>query len=394
MLKLYIGDVLYPGIKKSWIPTLDSVLSTQSLKNKYLYSTIIIFKKDTDYDYNFSFDADVVYTSSEIDLLTEHKGTDLTITIPGYYDYFDGKYYYCYICLYSNTFDLWDISNTLSEAYAIKYDQSSVTISSNYILNEWFITKNVNELIVSDNVDNVETLILPNLTTDATDISDYWLVNCKEFQLFDVINYKTSQVVETFNGLLYSLHQDRLMAVPKDYQLDKYNNLYISNLCTTILENSISNSSDYYLNKEINMIYGENVVELKEGCLYKLRVKIINFPKLEAIGDGVIRENEVLETINLPGTLVSMQQESINTTPSTLLYVNFGYDLGKDLKTPIYLQNISTLDATYLGVQFGNLFKYDDKGGNQIWLHAVIYDQLTPEQLLVAEDKNWEVIRN
>lgn len=387
MLKLFIGDVDYKLQKKPWIPTLESVIKTQELKSKYLYNTIIIFKKETQIDYVFDFTDDVLYSSSEIDSLTQHYGVDGYILIPSYYDYFDGTYYYNYICLYSNTLDLWDISNTLSGAYAIKYDQSSVTINETYLLNEWVITKNVNELVVSDTIENVETLILPNAST-GIDITTYWKVNCKEFELFDVLNYIPNQEVETFNGLLYSNDQDKLIAIPKDYQLDKYFNLYLSNLCTSIESNSLTDTVIFY-EKEINMLYGENIINLNDSCFYGLKLHSFNFPKLTYIGNSVVSNNEFLDTIYLPGTLEVMQLESIQDTP-TLIYVNFGYNLGEYLRTPIYLQYLSNLDVTFLGVQINNLAEIG-KDSNTLYLHQVVYDSLPAGVFTILDTKGWLV---
>ena len=390
MLKLFIGDIEYPLQKKSWVPTLASVQSTQVINSKYLYNTIIIFKKSTDYDLQFSITSDVLYTSSELDSFTEHSGSDGYITIPGYYDYFDGASYYSYLCLYSNTFNLWDINNTLTDGYAIKYDQSSVSIYSDYILNEWYITNNVDELIIYDNINNVEKLILPNLTKETTIIDTYWKVNCKEYELFDVADNLTE--VETFNGLLYTVGQEILIATPKDYQLDKYNNFYVSNYCLNIRDKSISNGDDLYFNKEINMIYGENVTTLGGSALYKLQVHIINFPKLETIAAHCISSNAALTTLYLPSSLISMDQNSINSTPETFLYINFGINLGENMTTPIYLQDCEYLDVNHTAIQFYNLAKIE-KGSNYIYLHPNVYDYLTVDQIIVAEDKGWVVTK-
>ena len=94
-IKLYIGEINYPGSKLPWIPTLDSVISTQvQIKNKYNYITIIIFRKSTNDDYNYIINSDVLYTSSMTDVLTQHIGSDGTITMNGIWDYYDGTYYY------------------------------------------------------------------------------------------------------------------------------------------------------------------------------------------------------------------------------------------------------------------------------------------------------------
>ena len=388
MLKLYIGDIEYPLQKKSWIPTLDSVIQTQTLKKKYLYNTIIIFKKSTNYDYQFNMTSDVLYTSSELDSLTEHYGINSNITISGYYDYYDGTYYYSYLCLYSNTFNLWNIENTLTDAYAIKYDQVSVTIKDSYVLNEFRITKNVREFIVEDDINNIDNLILPNQTSDTTILDDYWLVNCKTFELFDS-NEVSGQTVDTFNGLLYNIDQSKLLAVPKNYELDRYNNFYLSNFCNEISAKSISSGINYY-NKEINMIYGESVTSLGNEALNNIQVRIINFPNLQIISDSCIRNNSSLEILYLPGSLKDMQLESIGDTSEKFTTVNFGLNLGTGLSTDIYLQNCAYLDPVHLGSQFNNLAEII-KGSKTIYLHQDVYDNISADDLLIAGEKGWYV---
>lgn len=390
MLKLYIGDIEYPLQKKSWIPTLDSVIQTQTLKNKYLYNTIIIFKKSTNYDYQFSMTSDVLYTSSELDALTEHYGVNNNITISGFYDYYDGTYYYSYLCLYSNTFNLWNIDNNLTDSYAIKYDQVSVTIKDNYVLNEFRITKNVRDFIVEDEINNVDNLILPNQISDTTILDDYWLVNCKTFELFDS-NEVSGQLVDTFNGLLYNIDQTYLLAVPKNYELDRYNNFYVSNFCTQITGRSISSGFNYY-SKEINMIYGENVTSLGNEALNNIKVRIINFPKLQIITDSCIRNNSLLEILYLPGSLKEINFESIGDTSEKFTTINFGLNLGTALTTDIYLQNCAYLDPVHLGSQFNNLAEIT-KGSKTIYLHPNVYDNLSAEDLLIAETKGWIIFK-
>lgn len=390
MLKLYIGDIEYPLQKKSWIPTLDSVIQTQTLKNKYLYNTIIIFKKSTNYDYQFSMTSDVLYTSSELDALTEHYGVNNNITISGFYDYYDGTYYYSYLCLYSNTFNLWNIDNNLTDSYAIKYDQVSVTIKDNYVLNEFRITKNVRDFIVEDEINNVDNLILPNQISDTTILDDYWLVNCKTFELFDS-NEVSGQLVDTFNGLLYNIDQTYLLAVPKNYELDRYNNFYVSNFCTQITSRSISSGFNYY-SKEINMIYGENVTSLGNEALNNIKVRIINFPKLQIITDSCIRNNSLLEILYLPGSLKEINFESIGDTSEKFTTINFGLNLGTALTTDIYLQNCAYLDPIHTGSQFNNLAEIT-KGSKTIYLHPNVYDNLSAEDLLIAETKGWIIFK-
>lgn len=388
MLKLYIGDIEYPLQKKSWIPTLDSVIQTQILKKKYLYNTIIIFKKSTNYDYEFNMTSDVLYTSSELDSITVHYGVNNNIIIPGYYDYYDGTYYYSYLCLYSNVFNLWNIENTLTDAYAIKYDQESVTIKNSYVLNEFRITKNVIEFIVDDYINNVDNLILPNQTSDTTILDDYWLVNCKTFELFDS-NEVSGQSVYTFNGLLYNIDQSNLLAVPKNYELDRYNNLYLSNLCNEISYKSMSSGLNHY-NKQINMIYGENVTTLGLEAFNDVQIRVINFPKLEIISESSIRNNSVLEILYLPGSLKEMHLESIGDTTETFTTINFGLNLGAELASDIFLQNCSFLDPVHLGSQFNNLAEIE-KGSKTIYLNLDVYDKISSADLLIADVKGWIV---
>ena len=388
-IKLYIGEIPTIGSKLPWLPTIDSVLSTQKyIKNKYNYMTVIIFKKTTDDDLLYPVNFDVTYTSSMTDSLTEHSGVDNNILIKNYMDYFDGNYYYSYLVMYSNTFDLWNISNDAT-TYAILYDQSTVNIVYPYMLNEWRISKNVEDLIINTTIYNVNTLVIPNKNSSSnlTFSSYYDVANCNKFRLYNEINTVLNQEIETFNGLLYSINQTSLIAVPRNYQPDIYNNITLSTECQTINVNSFQNGSDYY-ETNFNTLYGQNVTTIENNAFENLRLTVANFPNLNTLGDYVFLNNEYLTTLYLPTTLERMYENSINTLSDALTTVYFESNFGINLITPIYLQHCNALNIDNLVLQFNNLATVGD---GTIYLHNDIYYSLTPEQIAIATDKGWKV---
>lgn len=388
-IKLYIGKIPTIGSKLSWLPRIDSVLSTQKhIKNKYNYMTIIIFRKLTNDDYIYTINSDVLYTSSMTDVLTQHIGTDGTITMNGIWDYFDGNYYYSYLVMYSNTFDLWNISNDAT-MYAILYDQSTVDIVYPYMLNEWRISKNVEELIINTTIYNVNTLVIPNKNSSSnlTFSSYYDVANCNKFRLYNEINTVLNQEIETFNGLLYSINQTSLIAVPRNYQPDIYNNITLSTECQIINVNSFQNGSHYY-ETNFNTLYGQYVTSIENKAFENLSLTVANFPNLNTLGDYVFLNNKYLTTLYLPATLERMYKNSINTLSDALTTIYFEFNFGVNLTTPIYLQYCNALNIDNLALQFNNLATV---GGNTIYLHNDIYYSLTPEQIAIAVDKGWKV---
>ena len=300
-IKLYIGEHNYSQNKTAWIPTIDSVLQTQKfLKSKYLYRTVIIFRKNTMGDVLYPMAHNLVYSTSEFDALIVHSGSTGNILINEYANYFDGTYYYYYLVMYSNTFGLWDVVNNNS-IYAILYDQTSVVIQggASYIMNEFRITKNVNYLgVTGGSVTNVTTLILPNKTLDTTEFTSYTLFsNLKNFQLFDLGVAYPAQEVNTYKGLLYTLAFDELITVPVDYQGETtyYRSSSTTSTITTTRINlhqacrfirnlsfNDDSSGNVYLN-EIDEIVGESVMELGVTALAWTKIKSINFPVLKDI---------------------------------------------------------------------------------------------------------------
>ena len=389
-IKLWIGNLNYPTSKLPWIPTIDSVLSTQRyIKNKYDYMTVIIFRKLTNDDYIYTINNDVLYTSSMTDVLTQHIGTDGTITMNGIWDYYDGNYYYSYLIMYSNTFDVWNVINN-GNTYAVLYDQSVANIKYPYIMNEWRISKNVTELIVETDVNNVSTLIIPNQMPNTINIENFYSVNnCTKFQLFNILNPISNQEIETYNGLLYTINQVMLIAVPNKYQPDINSNINISTECVVINSNAFSNGTpDMQYDVEFNMIYGENVEILDDYALSFIKNKIISFPKLESIGEFAIYENESLETLYLPVTLQNMTENSIAPNTNKFRTIIFEYNFGINLSTPLYLQFCNALNIDNLALQFNNLGITD---GSIIYLHPDVYNSLSVEQIQVATDKGWKV---
>lgn len=390
-IKLWIGDLNYPTSKLPWLPRINSVLSTQiKIKNKYNYMTVIIFRKATDDDYNYTMNNDVLYTSSATDILTQHTGTTGAITIPGFYDYYDGNYYYSYLIMYSNTFDIWNVVNNVN-IYAVLYDQTLVNIISPYIMNEWRITKNVSEVVASTGINNVASLIIPNQMTDAITFESFYNVAyCKNFQLFNMINPLLTQEIETYNGLLYTINQDTLIAVPRKYKADINNNIILSYNCTTIKNNSFSNSTvDIRYDDSFDMLFGENVIEVEDYSLAFVSAKIFNFPKLQKLNNFALYLNDKIETLYLPKTLTTMYEESLKPDTDKFTNILFEYDFGINLTTDIYLQHCNRLDVSLLATQFYNLATIGTS--RIIYLHQDTYDSLTPEEINIAIDKGWKV---
>lgn len=388
-IKLYIGEIPTIGSKLPWLPTIDSVLSTQKyIKNKYNYMTVIIFKKTTDDDLLYPVNFDVLYTSSITDSLTQHIGADNNILIKNYMDYFDGNYYYSYLVMYSNTFDLWNISNDAT-TYAILYDQSTVDIVYPYMLNEWRISKNVEDLIINTTIYNVNTLVIPNKNSSSnlTFSSYYDVANCNKFRLYNEINTVLNQEIETFNGLLYSINQTSLIAVPRNYQPDIYNNITLSTECQTINVNSFQNGSDYY-ETNFNTLYGQYVSDIENNAFENLNLTVANFPSLTKLGDCAFLNNVYLTTLYLPTSLERMYESSINTLSDKLTTIYFEFNFGVNLTTPIYLQYCNALNIDNLALQFNNLATVGD---GIIYLHNEVYNNLTPEQIKIAVDKGWKV---
>lgn len=387
-IKLYIGEIPKIGSKLPWLPTLDSVLNTQRyIKNTYNYMTIIIFKKLTDDNFIYNVNYDVTYTSSMTDSLTEHSGVDESILMNGLWDYYDGNYYYCYLVLYSNTFDLWNISNDAT-MYAILYDQSTVNIVYPYMLNEWRISKNVEDLIINTTIYNVNTLVIPNKNSSNLTFSSYYgVANCNKFRLYNEINPTLNQEIETLNGLLYSINQTRLIAVPRNYQANINGDIILSTECSAINVNSFQNGSDYY-EINFNTLYGQNVFHIENNAFENLNFTVANFPNLNTLGDYVFLNNEYLTTLYLPTTLERMYENSINTLSDKLTTIYFELNFGINLATPLYLQHCNALNVDNLALQFNNLATV---GGGTIYLHTDIFNSLLPEQIAIATDKGWKV---
>ena len=390
-IKIWIGNLNYPNSKLPWLPTINSVLSTQRfLKNKYNYMTVIIFRKLTDDDYTYTISNDVLYTSSATDILTQHIGATNTITIPGFYDYYDGNYYYSYLVMYSNTFNIWNVVNN-SNVYAVLYDQTIVNISYPYIMNEWRITKNVAELIVSAGVNNVTTLIIPNQMEYTINFENFYNVNyCEKFQLFNILNPLINQEIETFNGLLYTINQDILIAVPHNYKPDVYNNINLSSNCNSIRTNTFSNGTiDMRYDTSFNTLFGENVTDIDEYSLAFVSAKIFNFPKLQKFNNFALYLNDNIETLYLPKSLMTMYEDSLVPDTDKFTNILFENDFGINLDTNVYLQHCNVLDVSLLATQFYNLATI--KTDNIIYLHNDIYDALTPEEIDIAINKGWKV---
>lgn len=390
-IKLYIGEAEDALTKIPWQPTLDSVISTQRfLKNKYKYSTVIIFRKSLAGDTNFSMTNNVVYTSSQFDLEVQHIGSTGAISVSGDYDYFDGTYYYSYIVMYSNILNMWNVTNN-SSIYAIKYDQSNVVIVGglSYIMNEFRITKNVTSLTITGGVvSNVNTLILPNQTLDITEYATYSLFNpLNKFQLFNLANYVTDQKVESYDGLLYSVGLGMLLAVPTNYSGDASNNIVLSDLCekintTAFNDGSTGNCYQY----PINQIKGSGVQYLEAAALAFTNIKVVRFPILFDIKDKAFLQSKV-EQLLLPNTLRYFGNnvvEECNELTTVLLEQGFDCTL--------VLNGANNINGTNFGSQLYNLLPHIKPGERSITIMPEVFNNIPKEDIDYATSINWEII--
>lgn len=394
-IKLYIGPVVYPNTKIPWIPTIDSVKATQIyLKNKFLYSTILIFKKINNEDYYFPMSSDITYTSSEIDYQTVHLGTSQYIRISGMSDYFDGTYYYSYLVMYSNIFNAWNIQND-NTMYAILYDQSSVVITSGapYTLNEFRISKNVTSLRTSgySDMSNVSTLIFPNATVDSVNFSSYSLFNnCESYQLFDIANDLPAQEVNSLNGLIYSLDYKTLLAVPKQVKGDpKYNRLQLSNNCLFISQYAFNSGMiDDVVESNIEVLVGPNVLEIANYSLAWTNIRSINFPIIEKIGENAFYQSRIYR-LYLPSTLTDVGIQFV----VGCLYLEYIY-LGNNFDCSLDLRDADRINPINLGIQFYKLKPADKLGERSITVQPIVYDGIPQADLDYAYSINWEILPN
>lgn len=390
-IKLFIGKNEPLDSKLPWLPNLDSVLSTQIyIKNKYLYKTIIIFRTETEENYNYPMLVDMLYTNSNTDYLTQHLGTDEYITMNGYYFYFDGNYYYSYLVMYSNTFDEWNVTND-NTVYAVLYNQTSVKLTGGapYIMNEHKITKNVEELIVTGGeINNIETLILPNKTVGTTTFKTYSLVtSCKKFQLFDEVNQISNQQVNTLNGLLYTTDYTTLLAVPINFQMDLNNDLTLTNYCTTINSNAFSESPENKVLNQINTLYGFNVEDILDYGLAFIELTSFYMPRLKGLGFGALLES-LINRLNLPNTLISMEDNSVQACENLIgIYLQVG------IKGIIDLRGANNIDGAILSLQLYNVADLRGLPESYIYLNGQVYDNITLEAIKYCEERNWVVIR-
>ena len=394
-IKLYIGPVVYPNTKIPWIPTIDSVKNTQTyLKNKFLYSTILIFKKINNEDYYFPMSSDITYTSSEIDYQTIHLGTSQYIRISGMYDYFDGTYYYSYLVMYSNIFNVWNIQND-NTMYAILYDQSSVVITSGaqYTLNEFRISKNVTSLSTSggSNMPNISNLIIPNATSGSVNFSSYSLFNnCESYQLFDIANDLPTQKVNSLNGLIYSLNYKTLLAVPKQVKGDlNYNRLQLSNECLLISQYAFNSGMiDDVVESNIEVLVGPNVLEIANYSLAWTNIRSINFPIIEKIGENAFYQSSIYR-LYLPSTLTDVGTQFVaECLDLEMLYLGNNFDCSLDLRGADMINSIN------LGIQFYKLKPADKLEYRVINISQVVYDGIPQADLDYAYSINWEILPN
>lgn len=390
-IKLYIGEAEDALAKLPWLPTLDSVISTQRfIKNKYKFSTVIIFRKSLAGDINYPMTNNVVYTSSQFDLEVQHIGSTGAISVSGDYDYFDGTYYYSYIVMYSNILNIWNVTNN-SSIYAIKYDQSNVVITGGlpYIMNEFRITKNVVSLVITGGVvSTVDTLILPNQTLDITEYATYSQFNSlNKFQLFNVANYVTDQKVESYDGLLYSVGLGTLLAVPTNYSGDDSNNIILSDVCekintTAFNDGSTGNCYQY----PINQIKGSNVQYLEAAALAFTNIKVVRFPILSDVKDEAFLQSKV-EQLLLPNTLRYFGNnvvEECNELTTVLLEQGFDCTL--------VLNGAPNINGINFGSQLYNLLPNIKPGERSITLMPEVFNNIPREDIDYATSINWEII--
>lgn len=403
-IKLYIGEVNYPQNKIAWIPTIDSVLNTQRfLPSKFLYRSVIIFRKTTMQDISYPMTNSIYYSTSEFDSLLVHNGTTGNIIINENAYYFDGTYYYYYLVMYSNTFDLWNVVNNNS-IYAILYDQTNVTIQggSSYIMNEFRITKNVVSLNISGgSVSNVYTLILPNTTLDITEFATYTqFVNLTNFQLFDLgINYST-QEVSTFKGLLYTLDYSELIAIPVNYQGEtiQYRSSKTASTTTTTRINLHSeciyirnlafnddSSGNSFIN-EIDEIYGENVMVVQVTGLAYTKIKSVRFPKLKSIGENAFT-GSTIEKLYLPNTVADVADNFVDGCEQlTVVTLENNFDCN------LTLLGANNINGTLFGQQFYHLLPQDKDYPKTIAVMAEVFNNIPQADKDYAASINWNIV--
>lgn len=408
-IKLFIGpefsekDKATKYIKQEWIPTLDGVQNVISnLKGLYEYKTILIFEKvEANLDVVYPMTSDIIYTTSVRTQYTQHYGTELNITITSENDVQIGSYYYSYLVMYSNTLDVWNVTPfnvynptlKISSKY-ILFDQTNVVLEAvtgklgiNQGSGSYLITKNVHSL-TGDYVE-LEHLVIPNQMSEALNYGSLYGLANKTFTLFNILENINGQEIESFNGLLYTIGQEMLIAVPKQFQLDTGSIFRLSDDCYAISSSAFNDGVNYYPEK-MYRIYGNNVAILADNCFSGLGIQVISFSNLQYIGHNVLTNITELTTFYLPASLIRMYDDSLDADLSSFIYVNFGNGLGTNLTSHLYLQNNQYLNIDNLVFQFSKLATIT-KGSKTIYLHSDVYYALTPLQITVASDKGWMV---
>ena len=402
-IKLYIGELNSSQSKKSWINTIDSVLATQSfVKSKFLYRTVIIFRKSTMQDVSYPMTNSLYYSSSEFDSLIVHNGTSGSILINELAYYFDGAYYYYYLVLYSNTFGLWNVVNNNS-IYAVLYDQSSVTIQGgvNYIMDEFRITKNVSTLNVSGNVSNVTKLVLPNSTLAITEFASYsQFSDLEKFELFDMGVTQSTQEVQVYKGLLYTTEFSELIAIPIKYKGES--SLFRSSKTTstttttrinlhtncTCIRNLAFNDDSYgniYLG-EIDEIVGDNVRDIQSTGLAFTKIKSVMFPKLIKISDAAFASS-LLERLYLPNTVADVSPNFVDGCEQ-LTTVILGYNFNCNLT----LSGANNINGISFGQQLYNLKVLDKDYPKTIEVMSEVFNSIPQADKDYATSINWNIV--
>lgn len=400
-IQLYIGEVNYSQNKTAWLPTIDSVLATQKfLKSKFLYRTVIIFRKNTMQDISYPMTNSLYYSTSEFDNLIVHSGTNIVINENAYYS--DGTYFYYYLVMYSNTFGLWNVVNNNS-IYAVLYDQSAVTIQggANYIMNEFRITRNVSTLYISGGeANNVYNLILPNQMPDNIEYATYTqFSNIESFELFNMGLPLSNQEIDVYKGLIYTTDFSELIAIPKQYPGDLYlfrsskktsstvyKKISLHQNCQYIRNLSFNDdSSGNAYSVEIDEITG-NVLELQPTALAFTNIKKVNFPLLKDIKDEAFRESHI-QTLILPNTLTSASDSMVIGCNDLTTVI-----LGNNFNCSISLQGAENINPILFGQQFYHLLPQDKDYPKSISVQGGVYDGIPQADLDYALSINWNII--
>ena len=136
------------------------------------------------------------------------------------------------------------------------------------------------------------------------------------------------------------------------------------------------------------MLYGQNVTIINNSAFEYMNCVVLSFPNLEYIYDNAISNMIKLERIDLPNTLIFMEENTIIESES-VTNVLFQVGLGTNLTSDIYLHHCPNLDKSSLALQFYNLATII--ASKSIYLNEAVYNLLSGAEIAVATGKGWKV---